>query len=84
MAAPPTTDIKHLTGCDDVFLLPRTMMLDGVLGFGLELTAVLGLAGVEDFSFELHDLDKLLLLLLLRPATFSPCSLLSRVAVRSL
>lgn len=83
MAAPPTTDIKHLTGCDDVFLLPRTMMLDGVLGFGLVLTAVLGLADVEDFSFELHDLDKLLLLLL-RPATFSPCSLLSRVAVRSL
>lgn len=81
MAAPPTTDIKHLTGCDDVFLLPRTMMLDGVLGFGLVLTAVLGLADVEDFSFELHDLDKLLLLP--RPATFSPCSLLSRVAVRS-
>lgn len=60
-------------------LLMCTLMLDAVLDLNLVLTAVLDLADTEDLSEELCDLDEPLL----RVATLSPCSLLSRVAARS-
>lgn len=77
-AAPPEADFEGFAGNDDTLLLLCSLVFAGVLDF----------VATGDFPLEPRpcNLDEPLMppLLLLRPADFSPCSLLAPVAVCSL